>query len=176
MNIANLTTGLMKWAADVLGDGVPVIPAFSNKPAPKVAYITLEVKTWTRVGEDAVGAPDDEGVAQILGVREFTAYFQGVGAGAVQLLSNLRDSLQKESVRDLLAGDGIVYVTAEDVVVLTNLIEATDVERGAFDTRFRTDSSIEDNVGVIEKTEGTATYSRYQGDPTPLSRSFSIGE
>ncbi len=183
MNVSALQNGLMKWAAEVLGDGIPVILANSNKPAPSVTWISMDIKVLSQVGEDyvsgasAVASPGTGFENVVLGTREIMVYFLGIGVGALQALSNLRDSLQKESVRDLLLLDSLIYVRAEDVQNLTNLIEQTMVERGAFDTRFRTDSRIGDPVEVIEKATGIeATFNHDRGDSHPLDQEFSIGE
>ncbi len=183
MNVSALQIGLLKWAASVLGDEIPVILANSNKPAPKTTWISMDVKALSQVGEDYVGgateveSPGTGFENVVTGTREIMVYFLGIGVGALQALSNLRDSLQKESVRDALLLDALIYVRAEDVQDLTNLIEQTMVERGAFDTRFRTDSRIGDPVEVIEKaTDIEATFNHGAGDAQPLDQDFSIGE
>lgn len=148
---------LTDWVTRFLGAGVPAIWADQNAPAPSTTYVTLRPMTNTSVGEDYVGAPDDTGEAEIVGNREMMIYMQAFGAGALDALQTLRDSLRMESVQDAFIDAGIGFIDAERVENLSQLIATTMNERAALDVRFRANSSVIDNVGVIENVEIEAT-------------------
>ncbi len=176
MNIETLRTGLLKWANTVLNPGVLVIPSDSTQPSPKTTWISMKLTAFAQVGEDVVGAPNGTtGDATITGNREWIGSFRATGTGSLQALSDLRDSLQKETIRDGLLADGIIYVTPEGGVQnLTGLIEQTSVEEGNLDIRFRTDSNITDSLGVIEHAQLQGTFKRTPSDAHPLVKNFSI--
>ncbi len=144
---------LTDWVTARLGASIKPMWADQDAPAPGATYITLRVMTNTSVGEDYVGAPDSEGVLEVIGNREYMLYLQAFGPGALDALDTLRNSLQLESVGDAFITAGIAFIDAQRVENLSQLIGQNMNERGALDVRFRANSSVTDTVGLIEDAD-----------------------
>lgn len=169
---------LVAWAA--AASPLKVMRADQNAPVPKddanppktLPYVTLKLGTNTRVGEDHVGLPDNDGNAHIVGNRELIVSLQAIGNGALDGLEAIRSSLGKPSVQDTFCAAGLAYVESMPILDITNLVEVNFIERGSLDIRFRTDSVITDNVGIVAHVEIEGNVSRYPGDPSPITQDF----
>ena len=149
---------LTDWVA-ARAPGMKVIWADQDAPAPTTAYITLRPATSTSIGEDYESAPNESGVMEVVGNREWMLYVQAFGTGALDALQLLRDTLRLPSVQASFEETGIAFIDAERVENLSQLIASNMNERGALDVRFRGNSSLTDNVGLIESVDITATLS-----------------
>lgn len=157
-----LTTAQRKALTDWVtarAPGLKVMWADQDAPAPATTYVTLRPATSTSIGEDYEGAPNDQGVMEVVGNREWMLYMQAFGKGALDALQLLRDTLRLPSVQAAFEAAGFAFIDAERVENLTQLIGQNMNERGALDVRFRGNSSLTDTVGLIENVDITATLS-----------------
>ena len=122
-----------------------IIWANQNAPRPSTNYITLLIGSFTRIGWDEIGEPDDTetpgeigGATIIKGNREFTLSIQAFGSGALQELINIQSKLEMPSVRTAFtAGNGIAIIDAQNVNDLTGLMDSDFEERANLDVKCR---------------------------------------
>lgn len=145
--------------------GVEAIVQDQNFPRPNNQYITILISPLSRIGRAATLRPDGAGVATIVGNREFTVYLQCYGQDSIQILSDLRDSLEKRSVISFFCENEIANA---EVLLLTDLSQLLDYQyepRGALDLLFRTASVVTENVELIQEIEGEGQYIGSSDDP-----------
>jgi len=165
MNIETIKTAIYSWASSVEGEGVTVIWADQNAPAPETPYTTLRFMSSVQIGHDSVTEPylvegeeegDPDGFFQYYeGNREFTIDINTFGANALQRINDLRDSLERESIRSSLAANEVVFVDRISFQNLTDLNGSQYEERGFCELLFRCDAFQADESGLIEKVEIT---------------------
>lgn len=174
IDIALLKDNLFDWVDSVTSYGdSKIIWLDQNVPRPEKPYIGMRITPFVQVGQDYVGHPDNAGDANINGNREFTLMIQHYGVGSVQVLENLRSSLQKPTIQESLREDGIVFVDRLDISDISELFDNEYEERATMDLLFRIAQSITDNVGVIESTNIEGTY--YAPDLSTITiNSFSV--
>lgn len=177
MNLSGLKDGLYQWVSGNVSR--PTIWADQNSPRPAKPYFTLKITPVVQIGEDHVSSMlDVSGVDKyrITGDREFTLMVQGIGYGAIQKLSNLRDSLNDPVVTDALRSHDIAYVDSEDILDITELEDSIYVERGSLDVVFRTSTQSEiaasTERSVIESVYGSDTYK--VGDQTVFTGTYEV--
>lgn len=136
-----------------------VIFYYPNAPRPANPYITLNIDSLVRVGDDYIPKPDTDGDSTIVGDREFTLQVQSYGENCLTILEKIRSSLQKPSILDTLRDENIVFVNSLDITNITALLDTEWEQRGAMDLLFRIANTDEDNLGVIETVELDEEYS-----------------
>jgi hypothetical protein len=180
---------LFDWAAAALSP-VPVIWAEQNEPPPDgaTAYVTLRIAGTAQEGQDAKLPPDAvTGVGEIVGNRDFTLEIQAFGGpvdgstfgSSLDYISTLRSSLEKPSVRETLRAGNVIYVDTLGSTNITGIVPDTTKydDRHALDILMRTWSEETDDVGVIEKVQGTTDESgEYSGthDGVTLKRTLNV--
>jgi len=168
---ATIKTALTLWARTNTGLTY-AIWSDQNSPQPlstdalkSDAYVTLRYDNINQIGQDAQLLPtDNPGNVIIAGNREWTLFIQIKGKNAFSLMNDLRDSLQKETVRDILTLAGIVFVDNFSIQNITGLDDTEYIERASMDVLFRAASSITDIVGTIKNIEVTETIKDAKGD------------
>ncbi len=185
---STIRTTLWTWASGVLST-VPVIWAEQNAAPPATPYVTLRIASTTQEGQDAQLPPDPvTGDAEIVGNREFTLEIQAFGGdvsattfgSTLDIISQLRSSLEVQSIRQQLRDGNVIYVDVLGSTNLSGIIPDTTryEDRHALDVLMRTWSEVTDaDAGVIEKVEGTADESgEYAGTAsgTPLGRTLNV--
>lgn len=127
-------------------------------PRPGQPYIAGKLRTVDVIGQDYIHAPNNAGIVLIIGNREFILYLQAYGATALQLLSDLRSSLEMPTVQQFLSSGAVVFV--EDVggvQDISTLIDSQNEKRASLDIRFRTNELVTDNPGYIGELIATET-------------------
>ncbi len=176
---ATIRDTLYAWADAVLST-VPVIWAEQNATPPDEPYVTLRIASTTQEGQDAKLPPDAvTGAGEIVGNREFTLGVQAFKAGALVNVDKLRSSLEHPTIRETLRAGNVIYVDTLGSTNLTGIIPDTTryEERESLDVLMRTWSEDTDDVGVIEKVQGTADKSgEYSGtqDGVSLKRTLNV--
>ena len=158
-------TTLYNWAVANLPSGMPVIYLYPNAPRPTIDYVTLYISTISQVGWDFTQQPlADDGIAQMIGDREFILQVQGYGGDPVTYLQNLRTSLQKQTILDTLRSNGIVFFNWAPISDITELIDSRFEQRATMDVFFRIADVYTDNLGVINTVELQEVFENPQGD------------
>lgn len=153
---------IQSWIDSILStsdDGF--IWASANADHPPYPYYDGIINPVTFVGgSDYHESPDEiTGIAEIVGNREFTLQLRSFGAGTIDGLQQLRDSLEKTSVLETLRASGLVFVQSlAGVADITELVNTEMQERGILDLQFRFASVETDVEGVIENLESTMAY------------------
>lgn len=167
MNYLDVQDAIYNWLSAELA---PSTVMFADQDAPQPAvrpYATIKVLNVNRIGNnDIQGAPDGTGIATIKGHREATVSIQTFGPGAIQLLVDAQDSLNKWSVQQALRESGnIVFVSDEGIVNVSDLLETEIEERAALDMIFRYATESTDDVGFIQFVELENEIDDNNGDP-----------
>jgi hypothetical protein len=144
-------TSLYNWAVANIPSGMPVIYLYPNAPRPTVDYITLYIQSVVQIAWDYIQGPlDDSGISQQVGDREFTLQINAYGGDPITILNTLRTSLQKQSVLDSLASNGLVVVDWLAINDVTELVDSRMEQRAAMDILFRIADIYNDDPGVID--------------------------
>lgn len=159
ITFSTLKTALYAWASSNTPALTPVIYYNQDGVRPAKPYITLFLRDFVQIGWDYVPKPDALGDADIIGNREFTLQIESYGANAMQVLENLRSSLQNPNVLDTLRANNIVFVNQFPINDTTVLLDTQYEERATMDILFRIAQTIEPNLGVIEIVEIEETLS-----------------
>lgn len=141
---------LYDWASTHVPLNMPVIWLYPNAPRPTVAYVTLNIISFSQVGWDYMPSPiDNPGNVTMKGDREFILELQAYGGYPIEVLENLRCSLQTETVRSFLRNLGLSFFGQEQINDITDLVDSTFEKRAVVDLYFRIGQSYTDQVGTI---------------------------
>jgi hypothetical protein len=88
---------------------------------------------------------------------------QAYGDTPMQVLENLRTSLQKTSVLSALNAAGIVYVNWNPILDITDLVDSRYEQRCTMDLLFRLAQKYTDNLGFIANVELQEIYVNQTG-------------
>lgn len=148
--------------------GIVSIIQDQNFPRPDNQYITILIGPQTRIGRAYTFRPDNAGTMEIVGNREFTVFLQAYGTDSMQILSDLRDSLEKQSVISFFCENEIANAETLLLTDISQLLDSQYEPRAALDLLFRTASVITDQVDLIEEIEGEGKY--IAGATSPITR------
>lgn len=152
--------------------GITSIVENQNFPRPNNQYITILINPQSRIGMAAVYRPDSVGVSTIVGNREFTVFLQCYGTDSMQILSDLRDSLEKRSVISFFCENHIGSIDTLLISDISQLLDNQFEPRASLDLLFRTSSIVDDKVGLIEEIEGDGQYISNSGQT--IDRPFQV--
>lgn len=170
MNTSEIQKVLFDWVA--AESGVAVIWERANSSRPIRPYIGLLVLALVPIGTAYVSAPNELGIATIVGQSVMSLSinsFMGMDASkldGINILELLRLSLWKESVKTLFRDKGIGYLVSSNNQNVEQVLSTEFEERGVLDMNFLICSSITDDVGLIERVEGIGEYYDYTGQLT----------
>ncbi len=139
----------------------PIMWAEQNAPRPgdgvdiTKSHITLRLGAGARVGQDFVDTPNVSGIANVIGNRDLTLSVQAFGPGARQELEDIRSSLSRPTIQDLLRAGDIVYRDAFPVQNVAALLESSYEERASLDVLFGTHEELTDDLGYIDTVNGS---------------------
>lgn len=160
INITNIENTLVSWL-ELAVLGLKVIIANQNKPRPvdPTLYATIHIMQSDPQGvaeTDMTFVPDDFSVdVDYSNVEELMVSINTFRAGSYQLATQLKDSLAKVTVHDLLTDGGLGYLRTGGVRDLTIEVNKKLEERGQFDCFFSTRSLESENIETIRKIEVT---------------------
>lgn len=168
INFTNIRNVIYDWI--YAETGLDVIWEYGNGPQPDInegkttgdTFVSLRLGAINKIGQDFMGYPAEDLSTKIIGNREFTLSINVKGNNAVSICEDIRSSLEKPSVLDLLRSVGVVV--AEDNAGMQNLTGLDDTiyyERGVLDIVLRTTSEVTDDVDIIESTVLTGTTKDY---------------
>lgn len=150
----SLRTFLYQWAVANVPTDMPVIFYYPNAPRPTVDYVTLLIQSFNQIGWDFEPEPTDTpGTVEGVGDREFTLQIQSYGGNPMQVLENLRTSLQKTTVLDTLRANGIVFVNWFPINDITDLVDSRYEQRASMDVLFRIAQTYSETLGTIAQVE-----------------------
>lgn len=149
-----LKTSLYCWANDNTPSTIPVIFSNQNSPRPSTPYVSLLINSFVQIGNDYSPRPTDStSEIDLAGDREFTLEVQVFGGSHLQILENLRSSLQKETVLNELRSKGVVFVLQNPITDISAVFDTRFEQRATMDILFRISQTIEDDHGAIETVE-----------------------
>jgi hypothetical protein len=166
MSIAfnTLQNALFTWATANTPANTPVLWLYPNAPRPTTQYVTLLISSFVQIGRDWNNSPTTtSGIGNFVGDREFTLQVQAYGDTPMQVLENLRTSLQKTSVLSALNAAGIVYVNWNPILDITDLVDSRYEQRCTMDLLFRLAQKYTDNLGFIANVELQEIYVNQTG-------------
>lgn len=153
-----MTDALRQWVANETG--LTVIWSHPNAERPQRPYATTQIVSSPRVGRAYVGRPNQDGESRVLLDRDLTISVQVYESTneldprkAFQRCEDLRDSLDKPSVREFLTGNGFAVRAIELLQDTPQLVDTKWEPRATLDVRFGLAKELLDDVGVIEQIE-----------------------
>lgn len=166
MTRQELQTVLLQWANSA---GVPVIWANQNAPQPGGSYVTLQLLAFRDSGSSLRSGPDENGIATVRLDRTFTLSIMTIGEDALDILTHLRLSLEKETVLDVLRSEGLAFIQVLSAPQdLSETFGSRIIERYGMDIEFRYAHTVTDDVGIIETVVLEGEY------PPSLTETFTV--
>ena len=145
---------LYTWATSQVPVGMPVIFYEPNAPRPNQAYVSLYLSNTTQVNQDwTADETDANGIVDMKGDRQFTLQIQAYGDEALNVLENLRTSLQKQTVLDILRAGGIVFYISLGINDITSLVDSQFERRAQMDVTLGIGQTYTDNPGYFDEVE-----------------------
>ena len=149
-----LLKGIYDALAAVFPQGVGIIAADQNEPRPQRPYATFKIINGpVREGWDDE-TMDENMQLEFSGTRILTVSINYYGQYALQGLALLQSRLQFPSIRDILMGKNLVYVSDSGVRDISLLLETQTETRAQMDLTMRyLDVSVDVDTGAIESVE-----------------------
>lgn len=172
INMTYAQTQLQSIFQGVVGGGIPVIIAEqSNAPKPlQRPYITLKILGPRQVGQHVQSAPDITGNSYIKVQYELSALVQAYGSGAIEALSKLDFSFNKQSIRDLLHAVGITWHNSSGIRDVTHFLDTKWEPVGTLTLGFYVADEETDEVGFIEHlNDVSGEIDGFDGDEIAIS-------
>ena len=150
----DIKLGLKEW----INNEIFVTVVFSEnsdvRPS-RLPYATIRFDTQNSYGiRDEQKQVNDEGIVEIRGHRSLTVDINMYGSGSIQKMEDLKSSLSKETVLSNLNDKyGIAILDKGAIQNLSTLMETKYEERAQMDVLIGYATSIEDEVGIIERVE-----------------------
>lgn len=169
LNFATVKIALYNWAVSQVPSGMPVIWWQPNAPRPVVSgvnvpYVTLFLSSVTAVNQDwSSSEADISGIINMKGDRQFTVSVEAYGADPLTLLENIRTSLQKQTVLDMLRVGGIAFYASLTINDLTDLVDSQFERRAQLDILFGIAQIYTDNPGYFDEIEVDAVVENELG-------------
>lgn len=155
INFQQVKQTLYDWAISQVPTGMPVIFYQPNAPRPNQPYVTLYIVSVVQVNQDwSSDEANDDGEIDMHGDRQFTLQVEAYGGDDVlTLLENMRTSLQKQTVLDILRAGGVVFYSSLAINDITNLVDSQFERRAQFDTLLGIGQVYIDNPGYFNQIE-----------------------
>lgn len=132
---------------------VQLIRMDENGPRPLSPYAAFRVKAARAIHHDHYSDVTANGIQTVRGNRESTVSIQYYGGEPVAALSNLRDRLMLRTVMDSFGSRGLAAYHTEDVLDISISQETERLKRANLDIVIRYNSSLTDDVGIIESAD-----------------------
>lgn len=143
------------WTTDHADDCV--IWARQDAPRPKNKHLALRLQDLRQVGASVHGAQDGDGDRPRLATEEITLEVQAYGEGGLQVLKDLRGSLDTAATIDELVAASLCVVDPGSLRDLTSLYDSQFKERAVWEIRLRSHALyVEDDAesaGILEAAE-----------------------
>jgi hypothetical protein len=163
---------LQNWARD--WSGVMAIWANQNAPRPPLPFLSLNIITSVKQGQDYKGdlevtpvPPDGEEVRRRLeGFRFLTLSVNGYGPGVLQALESLRTSLDLHEVVEAFDLAGLASIDHPPIQDLSDALDSRTEERANLTLEFSLAVEAQENLyafGYIETVQGTGTITKDDG-------------
>ena len=150
INYTIVKSNLYDWAVGAVPVGMPVIYYNPNAPRPTVPYVTLYLNSITAVNQDySYPNADSMGVINMKGDRNFTLQVQAYGGEPLNVLENMRSSLQKVTILDALRTAGIAFYQSLTITDITELVDSKFERRAQMDILFGIGQTYTDNPGYF---------------------------
>ena len=128
-------------------------------------YVTIRFTGLAPIGQDDRGKVDlGTGLQVIYGDRLLTVSVQAYGAGALDKVRALSNSVWKQTISQALLANGLCPQQPGPINDLTQFLETDDEERAHVDMNFGIKDLDTDNVGVIEHVAGDGTIRTDRGE------------
>lgn len=127
-----------------------------NASTPSGDFIMLKIESLQKIGyTDSVLPPNDSGISETQGDREFILNVQCISKDAMQILSEFENKLNLKTSLELLDEAKLAYINQDgDISDITTKIGDRFENRASIDLRFRISknysSNTTENVGIIE--------------------------
>lgn len=159
LNYNTIRTTFYNWASLNVPMGMPVIYYQPNAPRPLVPYVTLYLNVSNQVNQDYVSPGADAGGNVFMrGDRQLVLQVQAYGNDPETVLENLRSSLNKETVGNILHAGGVSYLSTLAMNDITDLVDSQFERRAMMDLNFSVGQFYSDNPGYFDHLEVQEIY------------------
>jgi hypothetical protein len=159
LNWETVKTNIYNWVVANVPSGMPATMYYENAPRPAAPYVTINIASITQIGWDWTPNPTNTaGDISLIGDREFTVQLQAYGGDPLSVMENLRTSLQKQGVLDLLRVNGIVFADWFPINDITELVDSRYEKRASMDVLFRIAQTATESLGTIATVELQEVY------------------
>lgn len=125
--------------------------ANQNAPKPPHPYLSLRLSPERGIGTESRRRKDGSGIIDVVEQKEVTLSINGYGAGVIEKLNTLWQSLQRPTIVDRCFVAGLAFVRAEAVQDLTELLDGRNWEESAnLDLIVTYSRAVTDEPGFIE--------------------------
>lgn len=163
--VTGIETAIHAWVRDAVAAITErVIIADQGRSRPERPYADVKLAAIQRRGIDENGAVDGNGDREVSGVRMLRVTVRTFGDEAMQMASDARDALGKETVRDALCAAGLSFWNMADALDISAEIETAIERRSTFDAFFGIASRVTENVGLIQCVEIEGEYAKPDGE------------
>lgn len=164
MNITNIENKLYSWVNSETG--LTTIWEHENAPRPENPYLSLFIDSFNTINQDYKYMPENENDGiDIKGDREFTLRINCYGNNSLQILHDLRNSLEKPSVQYFLSEEQIIFVDRLAINNITGMLNTKYEKRSVMDLLFRTSDIFTDSeIEIIDEVNSESEY--YNQDRT----------
>jgi len=167
----SIKDGIYEWINSV--SGLEAVRADQNAPKRNNSFFTYKLNSILQIGEDYLSEPDDNGLANVCGSRDFTCQILGFGDGIMEKTEALRSSLQIPDILDALGAKKIVVFDRSGIEDLTALDESEFEARSSLDVFMRSEMITTGvDIGAIKIMNGIATF--IQPEKPDITRNYSI--
>ncbi len=154
MTITELEDAIYAWLDSVKVSATQVTLMDENDPRPAGLYISFKVTVNPKIGDFESSMADASGDQNVTVHNEPVINIQTFRSGALQELTEIENSLGKQTVLDTLYADDVSFrrILSEAQNIAT-LLDDTIEERASMDIAVGTKTVLVDNVGFIEDVE-----------------------
>lgn len=121
-----------------------------NGMRPNPPYITLNILSYTKLGEKNTLSVDDDGNREVKYDEDISLEIESFGMDSQNELQKIKDSIQNESILSSLADQGIVIRNDFAIKDVSSLLDETIEKRYIYELTLGFVHSIIENVGIIE--------------------------
>lgn len=175
MKDSELRLKILNWLQNnASSDLSAIIFANQNAPRPSYPFMTMHILSKEENEHADIPRPNDLGVTTISKTKNFTVSVQSFGPGSLDIMDDLRRTLEKVTVTQDLRSDGIAFIrVVSGVNDLSDTVDTEFEERAGMDVQFRTTAIVTDTVGVIESVDVTGINET--GESTQITETINIG-
>lgn len=165
INYQTVKNSLFTIFSSLVPSGMPVIFYQPNAPRPLIPYLTIFLNLTNAIGYDySSNTADINGDIAMKGDRQMIVQLQSYGNDPITVLENIRTSLQKQTVLDILSANEMSFLTSFGVNDITDLVDSKFEKRAQLDISLAIAQIYSDSPGFFDTIELTENINNPLGN------------